>query len=97
MADIRVQTPAIQQAGSNFASHAVQLADLISQVQRDIEGLSGLWTGPAASQFTSLMSDWHKNSTGIQTDLDSVSQKLKQSSTGYDDLEQQITRSFQGY
>lgn len=95
--NIKADTGAIQQAGSQFASHATQLADLMSQVQRDISNLSGLWQGQAASQFTTLMADWNKNQQGIQQDLDDVARKLGQSSTGYSDLETQITNAFKGY
>ncbi len=95
MPDITADTAAIHQAAAQFSSQAVQLADLIQQVGKDINNLQGLWKGPAAAQFESLMGQWHTDVNGIQQVLEQVSTKVQQAGTGYEDLEGQIQRGFQ--
>jgi len=94
MPDIRADTEAIQAAASQFSTQAVQLADLISQVSKDIGGLEGLWSGPAHSQFESLMAQWRSDVNGIQQVLEQVSTKVQQAGVGYGDVESQIQHGF---
>jgi WXG100 family type VII secretion target len=95
MPNIKADTAAIHQAGSQFSSQAAQLAELIQQVGRDISNLQPLWEGPAASQFEALMMQWRTDVNGIQQVLEQVSAKVQQAGTGYEDLEGQIRQGFQ--
>lgn len=97
MADIRTNTEAMQTAAGQFANQAVQLADLISQVGRDISDLQDMWQGPAATQFAALMTQWHTDVSSIQQVLEEVGQKVQSAGVGYSDLDSQIRRGFQSY
>jgi WXG100 family type VII secretion target len=97
MADIRTNTESMQTAAGQFAAQSVQLADLISQVGKDITALQEMWQGPAASQFASLMAQWHTDVNGIQHVLEEVGQRVQSAGIGYGDLDDQIRRGFQAY
>ena len=94
MPDIKVNTQSVQDAGSRFSQHAVALADMLSQVTKDMNDLESTWSGPAHSQFVTLMADWNKNMNGMHDDLNQVSDHLNKAGMGYSDLEQQITKGF---
>ncbi len=97
MSDIHANTAALQAAASQFATQSVQLADLISQVGKDISALQEMWQGPAATQFAALMTQWHTDVSGIQQVLEEVGQKVQSAGVGYGDLDDQIRRGFQLY
>jgi WXG100 family type VII secretion target len=97
MSDIRANTEAIKTAAGKFATQSVSLADLITAVGNDIAALEGLWTGPAASQFRDLMTEWHKDSNDIQMMLEAVANRVEKSGLGYEDLDTQIKNGFTPY
>ena len=94
MANIQADTSAIHVAANNFSTDALNLADLISKVKKDIDDLEGLWTGSAHQAFVDLMTEWNTGSNEIHQVLDAVAQKVRDAGDGYEGLESQITRAF---
>lgn len=94
MPNIKADTAAIQAAASKFSSQSTQLAELISSVTGDIQGLSGLWDGPAHAQFVVLTSEWTKDIQSIQQILVEVAQRVDKAGLGYEDLDNSIRASF---
>ena len=86
---------AMQQAARQFAGQSVQLADLVTQVRRDIDNLSSMWKGTDAAAFAGLMTQWHTDVSGIQQVLEDVAKKVGNAGTGYEDLQRQIQQGFQ--
>ena len=97
MPDIRTRTESMQTAAGQFATQSVQLADLITQVGKDISQLQDMWQGPAATTFATMMAQWHTDVSGIQQVLEEVGQKVQNAGIGYGDLDDQIRRGFQTY
>ena len=95
MSDIKANIPGLDTHAQNFAASASQLADLISQVSKDMKDLQGEWQGPAASQFIDLMTQWNHDVQSIQHVLDQVGQKLKSAGIDYQDLEARLMKGFQ--
>lgn len=95
MANIGVDTEAVAAAAAQFNTQSVQLEELIGAVSKSLSALEPLWTGPAASQFVTLMGQWNSDVTNIQQVLTQVSTRVAQAGTGYTDLDQSIQRSFQ--
>lgn len=95
MTMIQADTDAIRNAARQFSQQSVALADLIHQVTGDIDGLSGLWSSNAHTQFVDLMNQWHTDVQGIQSVLEEVARKVDQAGMGYSDLDSQIAHSFQ--
>jgi 6 kDa early secretory antigenic target len=94
MANIGVDTEAVAAAASQFNGQASQLEELIGAVSKSLSALEPLWTGPAASQFVTLMGQWNGDVTNIQQVLTQVSQRVAQAGVGYSDLDQSIARGF---
>ena len=94
MSDIGTNTEAMHHAADQFASQSVQLADLITQVGKDISTLQESWRGPAATSFADLMAQWHTDVNGIQQVLEDVARNVKGAGIGYDDLDKEIERKF---
>lgn len=95
MANIGVDTEAVAAAATQFNAQATQLEDLIGAVSKSLGELEPLWTGPAASQFVTLMGQWNADVMNIQQVLTQVSNRVAQAGVGYSDLDQSIQRSFQ--
>jgi WXG100 family type VII secretion target len=95
MANIGVDTEAVAAAAREFNTQATQLEELIGAVSKSLTALEPLWTGPAASQFVTLMGQWNSDVTNIQQVLTQVSNRVAQAGIGYTDLDQSIQRSFQ--
>jgi WXG100 family type VII secretion target len=94
MPDIRANTVGIQTGASKFAQQSVELGDLLTSVSGTIDELQSLWTGPAASQFVDLMSQWSKDVNDIKQVLEEIANKVDKAGLGYDDLDSQIQRAF---
>jgi WXG100 family type VII secretion target len=95
MANIGVDTEAVAAAAREFNTQATQLEELIGAVSKSLTALEPLWTGPAASQFATLMMQWQQDVSNIQKDLTQVSNRVAQAGIGYGDLDQSIQRTFQ--
>jgi WXG100 family type VII secretion target len=91
---ILADTIGMQGKASNFASQAVQLADLIHQVSHDIQELAGLWGGDASTSFQDFMVTWNSDINNVQLALDDVAGKVKNAGLGYGDLDHQIATGF---
>jgi WXG100 family type VII secretion target len=94
MPEIRANTAGIQSGASKFSQQSVELGDLLTTVSGTIDELQSLWTGPAASQFVDLMSEWSKDVNNIKQVLEEISTKVNQAGLGYGDLDSQIQRAF---
>ncbi|BCL78328.1 WXG100 family type VII secretion target [Ktedonobacteria bacterium brp13] len=94
MPDIRANTVGIQTGASKFSQQSVELGDLLTTVSGTIDELQSLWTGPAASQFVDLMSEWSKDVNDIKQVLETIATKVHNAGLGYDDLDGQIQRAF---
>lgn len=94
MPDIRANTVGIQTGAAKFSQQSVELGDLLTTVSGTIDELQSLWTGPAASQFVDLMSEWSKDVNDIKQVLEAIATKVHNAGMGYDDLDGQIQRAF---
>jgi WXG100 family type VII secretion target len=94
MPDIRADTVGIQSGASKFSQQSVELGDLLTTVSGTIDELQSLWTGPAASQFVDLMTEWSKDVNDIKQVLETIANKVNSAGMGYDDLDGQIQRAF---
>jgi WXG100 family type VII secretion target len=95
MANIGVDTEAVAAAASQFNGQAAQLEELIGAVSKSLNALEPLWTGPAATQFVTLLTQWNGDISNIQQILTQVSQRVAQAGTAYSDTDTSIARSFQ--
>lgn len=94
MANIKVDTAAVATAAAQFNGQASNLEELIAQVTTSLNNLEPLWTGPAATQFVTLMTEWRQDVNNIQQVLTQVSQRVATAGTSYDDTDSGIANSF---
>lgn len=78
----------------DFAAKAQTLADLLSQVNTDLNNMEPYWKGWAKDQFDGLMLSWTGDFKDIQRVLEQVGTLVDQAQVGYTDLDQSIGRHF---
>ncbi len=85
----------MRSAASSLDSKAQELLQMLSAIKSQIDSLSPMWQGQAASSFNALMAQWSTDVQGIENVLSTVSSNLQKAAQSYEDLDMSISRGFQ--
>ncbi len=71
-----------------------QLRAEVDTMQRNLLDLQGSWSGPAATNFQTLMADWRSTQLRVEASLESINAALSMAATQYAQAEEANTRLF---
>ncbi|MCZ2402590.1 WXG100 family type VII secretion target [Paenarthrobacter sp. Z7-10] len=71
-----------------------QLRAEVDRMQRNLLDLQSSWTGSAANNFQSLISDWRSTQVRVEVSLESINTALATAATQYAQAEEANTRMF---
>lgn len=96
MAQIKAQTETMQQKARDFETSVQNLGDTLSQVKSSIEQLQGAWSSSAADSFSNVMIQWNKDVQQLKDTLEEVAKNVNVAGVSYQDLDNDIKKSFGG-
>ncbi len=73
-----------------------QIRAEVDAMQRNLLDLQSSWTGAAATNFQSLITDWRGTQLRVEASLESISRALASAATQYAQAEDANTRLFAG-
>jgi WXG100 family type VII secretion target len=85
----------MRSAAGSLDAKAQELIQMLQQIKSQIDSLSPMWQGQAATKFTELMTQWSSDVQGIENVLSTVSRNLQQAAQSYEDVDMSISRGFQ--
>lgn len=85
----------MRSAASSLDSQAQELVQMLSKIKSQIDSLSPMWQGQAATNFNALMAQWSNDVQNIETVLSTVSNNLQKAAQSYEDIDMSISRGFQ--
>jgi uncharacterized protein YukE len=75
MARMGMDVDQVEQAGRQLKSQASQIGNLVAQIDRVVNGLTGIWDGQDAQRFVHEWWPQHKRSlTAAQQEIDGLGQ-----------------------
>lgn len=66
----------------------------VSSLHAQLDGLQSSWTGPAASAFQSVVTDWNATEQRVEQSLSGIGQALGRAGQQYADIEQANAQMF---
>lgn len=66
----------------------------VDAMKRNLLDLQASWTGTAATNFQSLMAEWHATELKVEASLESINSTLSMAATQYAQAEAANTRMF---
>lgn len=66
----------------------------VDAMKRNLLDLQGTWTGSAATNFQSLLQEWHATQIKVEASLESINKALSTAATQYSQAEDANTRMF---
>jgi WXG100 family type VII secretion target len=89
-------TPADVSDAATFCSNtAAEVASQLNSLQTYCEQMADYWSGPAATQFHSLMDEYQAAANGIQVALNQISDGLNGTSVNYSQAEEAAVQAEQ--
>ena len=89
---ISAEEGALQRGAQAVADAKSAIDQKVAFVRGEIETVGGMWTGPAATKFTQMMSEWDTKTKKLNAVLDTLETSLKgtaQDQAATDDEHQQ--------
>ncbi|TDO10464.1 MULTISPECIES: WXG100 family type VII secretion target [Mycobacteriaceae] len=75
MARMGMDVEQVEQSGRQLKSHAASIGNLVSQLDKLVQGLTGIWDGPDAQRFVNEWWPQHRRSlTAAQQEIDGLGQ-----------------------
>lgn len=75
MARMGMDVDQVEQSGRQLKSHASAIGNLVSEMERLVQGLTGIWDGPDARRFVNEWWPQHRKSlTAAQQAIDGLGQ-----------------------
>lgn len=82
-------------SSSAAVNHSIAaIREAVNGMYASLQGLEGLWTGAAATQFTQVAERWRAAQQQMEQSLESIQQALSQASSIYTEAETQATMLF---
>ncbi|MCI1635556.1 WXG100 family type VII secretion target [Bifidobacterium sp.] len=94
MTNFQVDSEQIR-TSSAAVQHSIEaIRDSVHGMYGNLQGLEGIWTGSAATQFTQISQQWRNAQIQMEQSLEAIQRALTQASSLYEEAESQATMLF---
>ena len=98
MADtVAASSSAMQTAEANFATRVSEFETASQNIRNAVNELASTWKGNGYDSFTAAMGKWNTDMQNVSQDLTNLSDAIRQSDTGFQDLDASIQKAFSGF
>ncbi|HJE21918.1 MAG TPA: WXG100 family type VII secretion target [Bifidobacterium pullorum] len=94
MAQYQVDSDRIQSSGAAVSASVAAIRQATDGMVANLNALQDAWHGSAATQFASVIAQWHAAQQQMDASLESIQNALTQASMLYADAEMQASRLF---
>lgn len=94
MAQYQVDSQRIQSASAAVNASVASIREAVNGMYVNLNALAEVWTGSAASQFSSVAANWRSAQQQMELSLDAIQRALAQASSVYEEAELQASRLF---
>ena len=94
MADQRAAEGALKQGFSAVESTKADIDGHLKRLEGDLSTIGSSWQGAAATQFQSLMNQWHENATKVNRALQDLADNLRATDSSMTHNESETESSF---
>lgn len=96
MPQYQVDSEQIQASSAAVNSSIAQIRQAVVGMYTNLNALQNVWRGSAATQFTTVATQWRAAQQQMEASLESIQRALAQASNVYTDAETQASRLFAG-
>jgi WXG100 family type VII secretion target len=93
MSTFKVTSTDLSALGNRVAQGSEETQTLLSNLAGQVEALTGVWDGQAASNFQGLYREWQQGASQVKEAMDGISQFLVQAAQTYEQTEAQIAQA----
>lgn len=94
MPQYQVDSEQIQSSSAAVQHSVEQIRQAVAGMYANLNNLQSVWKGSAATQFTSVASEWRSAQQRMEASLEAIQRALTQASTVYADAEVAASRLF---
>ena len=94
MPQYQVDSEQIQSSSAAVQNSVGQIRQAVAGMYANLNNLQSVWKGSAATQFTSVASEWRSAQQRMEAALEAIQRALTQASTVYADAESAASRLF---
>jgi WXG100 family type VII secretion target len=94
MTRYQVDSEAVLSTTAATRGSIARLQSEASALHANLTGLQSTWTGPAATAFHALVSEWTAAYQRLEQSLSAMNEALSHAGHGYAEVEQQASRMF---
>ena len=94
MPHYQVDSERIRSSSAAVNASITQIRDAVTGMYTNLSDLQSVWTGGAATQFTSVADQWRSAQQQMEQSLEAIQQALVQASNVYEQAETQASMLF---